>query len=43
MRQKDKKLEYFNINEWKYMEYKELSTNDEDFFAKEDFADKGEK
>ena len=39
MRKKDNKFEYFNIAEWKYLEFTE-AVNNEDYYTKEDFADR---
>jgi hypothetical protein len=35
----DDKFEYFNIGEWKYMDFTEHK-NDEDYYTREDFADR---
>lgn len=39
MRKKDSKFEYFNIAEWKYMDFQEAVV-DEDYYTKEDFVDR---
>jgi hypothetical protein len=39
VRKKEKTFEYFNISEWKHCEFVE-STNQEDYYAKEDFMEK---
>jgi hypothetical protein len=39
VRKKDSKFEYFNIREWKYLDFTEL-VNDEDYYTKEDFAER---
>ena len=39
VRKKDSKFEYFNISEWKYTEFMEPVV-DEDYYTKEDFAEK---
>lgn len=39
MRKRDNKFEYFNIGEWKYMDFTE-PVNDEDYYTKDDFVDR---
>ena len=39
MRKRENKFEYFNIGEWKYMDFTE-PVNDEDYYTKEDFVDR---
>ncbi len=39
VRKRETKFEYFNINEWKYMEFTE-PVNDDDYYLLEDFADR---
>jgi hypothetical protein len=39
VRKKDNKFEYFNIAEWRYMDFQE-AVNDEDYYTKEDFVDR---
>ena len=39
VRKRENKFEYFNIGEWKYMDFTE-PVNDEDYYTKEDFVDR---
>jgi hypothetical protein len=39
VRKREGKFEYFNIAEWKYMDFTE-PVLDEDYYTKEDFADR---
>jgi hypothetical protein len=39
VRKRENKFEYFNINEWKYMDFSE-PVNDDDYHLPEEFADK---
>jgi hypothetical protein len=39
VRKREGKFEYFNLAEWKYMDFLEPVV-DEDYYTKEDFADR---
>jgi hypothetical protein len=39
VRKRESKFEYFNIGEWKFMDFTE-QVNDDDYYTKEDFADR---